>query len=90
VKVGEIPHCGLGALRIRGSSPWRSMDELDRWSSAHLLIEARGARAADHAADRARELALVGDIAGAWEWLGITEAIEELERARPHEGEFTN
>jgi hypothetical protein len=66
------------------------MDELERWRSAHLLIEACGADAADHAADCARELALVGDTAGARAWLEITEAIEELERPSRHEGEFTH
>ena len=60
------------------------------WRVAHLMVKAYGEDASIQAGMRADELLAAGDIDGAATWRSILRAIEELQRARPSDGEAVN
>jgi len=59
------------------------MLERDIWASAKLLVDKYGEDATIHAAMRAGELSVQGDLDGAAVWRQIIAAIEELENTEP-------
>ena len=64
--------------------------EIDIYRSANLLIKQHGEDAARHAAMRADALMEAGDMEGRRVWLSILDAIEDLQRTTPSEGEGTH
>jgi len=63
------------------------IDDRDIWRAAHLLMKRYGADAALQAAQRADELFDAGDSDGCAIWKRILEAVGELARTTPAEGE---
>ncbi len=63
------------------------MHDRDIWRAANLLIQKRGPDAVFHASQRADELLERGDIDGQAVRLRIHEAVRELLRERPGDGE---
>ncbi len=66
------------------------IDDHDIWRAANLLIKRYGADAAIQAAQRADELLNSGDHQGSAIWKRILEAVSELARTKPVEGERVN
>ena len=64
--------------------------DIDIWRAATLLIQRHGRDAAIVAAQRADEYLASGDIDGQAIWKRIVEAILELLRSEPHDGEPVN
>ena len=62
----------------------------DVWRAAGLLIKRHGDDAAIVAAQRADELLAASDFEGCRIWKRILEAVAELTRATPAEGERVN
>ena len=62
-------------------------DDLDIFRSARLLIEEHGEHARIEAAMRADELLGQGDLEGQRVWMRIRDAVWELLRERPADGE---
>ena len=63
------------------------MDNRDIWRAANLLIQQHGPDAVFHASQRADDLLERGDMDGRRVWLRIHEAVQELLRERPGDGE---
>ncbi len=61
--------------------------EIDIYRSAKLLIDQHGDSAATEAAMRADEFLDQGNMDGKRVWMRIMQAIEELQRERPGDGE---
>ncbi len=61
--------------------------ELDIWRSAQVLVKCYGDSAATEAAMRADEFLDQGNRDGQRVWMRIMQAIEELQRERPKDGE---
>ena len=61
--------------------------ELDIWRAAQAMVKRCGDSAATEAAVRADEFLDRGDIDGNRLWTQIKQAIEELQRERPGDGE---
>ena len=55
------------------------VSELDRYRSAQQVINRHGAQAGEHAYRMMRHFLGKGDVQGAGVWLGIGNAIEELQ-----------
>lgn len=66
------------------------MDGIDVWRTAHLLLKEYGSEASLIAAKRADALLAQGEMEGFAVWRGVVDAITELERDKPHEGEALN
>jgi hypothetical protein len=66
------------------------VDDPDIWRAANLLVMRHGADAALAAARRADELLAAGDPEGCAIWKRILEAVAELTRTKPVEGERVN
>jgi hypothetical protein len=66
------------------------VDELDIWRAANLLVKRHGSDAAHVAAQRADELHRAGDEEGSTIRERILDAIGELCRTKPAEGERVN
>ena len=66
------------------------VDDPDIWRAANLLVKRHGADAALTAARRADELLAAGDDEGCAIWKRILEAVSELTRTTPAEGERVN
>ena len=66
------------------------MEEIDVWRTAHVLMKQHGLDAAFVAAKRANELFAKDDFVGAAVFTRIARAIQDLERAKPREGEAKN
>lgn len=64
-----------------------SLDEIDIWRTAKLLIAQRGLHAQYDAMVRASELKAQGDTAGAAVWVRVFDAIDELWRTERLAGE---
>jgi hypothetical protein len=64
--------------------------DIDVWRSAHLLLKQHGKDAASVAAERASEAMAAGDVDGLRLWKSIAEAMLELLKATPEEGEHVN
>ena len=64
--------------------------DLDIWRSAKLLIDQYGNIAATEAAMRADEFLDQGNMDGKRVWMRIMQAVEELRRDRPGDGEATH
>ena len=62
-------------------------DELDIYRSAKVLIDQHGEHAVIEAAMRADELLDLGDLDGQRVWMAIRDAVRELQRERPRDGE---
>ena len=91
----------LTACERRGdySRPWRGVyksarcamiDDSDTWHAANLLQKRYGADAAVQAAQRADELFAEGASEGYTIWKRILQAVNELARTKPAEGERVN
>ena len=63
------------------------MDDRDIWRAANLLIQKHGQDAVLHASQRADELLDRGDMDGSRVWQRIHEAVQQLLRERPGDGE---
>ncbi len=63
------------------------ISDLDLWRAAQVMVKRYGDGAAIEAAMRADEFLDQGDLDGKRLWMRIVEAIEELQRERPREGE---
>ena len=61
--------------------------DLDIWRAARVMVKHYGESAATEAAMRADEFLDQGIIDGQRVWTRIVQAIEELQRERPREGE---
>jgi hypothetical protein len=64
--------------------------DLDIWRSANTLIKQHGIDAALMAAQRADELLAKGDLEGQHVFKAIVEAINDIQRTGPKEGELIN
>lgn len=64
--------------------------DLDIWRAAALLLKRHGKDAALVAAQRIDQLLAEGDLEGRTVWYRILEAVKELERTKPAEGERVN
>jgi hypothetical protein len=64
--------------------------ELDIWRAANLLLRRHGKDAAFVAAQRAKECMAVGDVEGLDIWKRIAEALLELLKDKPADGEHLN
>jgi hypothetical protein len=67
-----------------------SVDELDIWRMAHLLMKQHGEDAGFVAAQRADALLEAGDHIGNSVFVKIGRAIEDLKRQAPRDGEPVN
>ena len=63
------------------------LSDLEIYRAAQATIQAHGDDAGPHAAQRADELMAEGDMEGRRVWHRIEEAIDELRRAAPDQGE---
>ncbi len=63
------------------------ISDLDLWRAAQVMVKRYGKDAATEAAMRADEFLDQGIIDGQRLWMRIIQAIEELQRERPTEGE---
>ena len=63
------------------------LSDLDLWRAANIMIKRYGDGAATEAAMRADEFLDQGSIDGQRLWMWIVQAIEELQRERPRDGE---
>ncbi len=63
------------------------VDDLDIYRAANELIKQHGDSAATEAAMRANEFSEQGNMDGRQVWMRIMQAIEELQRERPRDGE---
>jgi hypothetical protein len=66
------------------------VDDPDIWRAASFLVKRHGPDAAEVAAQRADELLARGDSEGSAIWIRILEAVAELTRSTPAEGERVN
>lgn len=66
------------------------MDDIDIWRSAHLLVKQYPEDAGLVAARRADALLDQGDVDGFHVWKRIVDAIAELLRTKPTQGESLN
>jgi hypothetical protein len=66
------------------------MSDIDVWRSAHLLLKQHGKDAAFVAAKKADEAMRAGDLDGLRRWKRVAEAMLELLKAKPGEGEHVN
>jgi hypothetical protein len=66
------------------------LSDVDVWRSAHLLLKQNGKDAALVAAQRARQCMASGDVDGLRLWKRIAEAMSELLKDKPGEGERIN
>ena len=64
--------------------------DLDIWRAANILVKRHGRDAAVVAAQRADECMAAGDTDGQRIWKHILDAIRELLRDKPDEGERVN
>ncbi len=64
--------------------------ELDIWRTAQAMVKRYGDSAATEAAMRADEFSDKGNMDGRQVWMRIMQAIEELQRERPGDGEATH
>jgi hypothetical protein len=64
--------------------------DIDIWRAATLLLKQHGEDASIVAAKRADQCRASGDVDGLWMWEQIAEAILELLRDEPGEGEHFN
>ena len=64
--------------------------EIDIWRAANLLLRRHGKDAAFVAAQRAKEFMAVGDVEGLDIWKRIAEALLELLKDKPADGEHLN
>jgi hypothetical protein len=62
--------------------------DIDIWRAANLLVKRHGADAALTAAWRADDLLAAGKVEGCVTWKRIFEAVAELSRTKPAEGEL--
>ncbi len=63
------------------------LSDLDLWRAAQVMVKHYGDGAATEAAMRADEFLDQGNIDGKRIWTRIMQAIEELQRERPGDGE---
>ncbi len=63
------------------------LSDLDTWRAAQIMVRGYGEGAATEAAMRADEFLDQGNHDGKRLWVRIMQAIEELQRLRPREGE---
>ncbi len=63
------------------------LSDLDLWRAAQVMVKRYGKDAATEAAGRADEFLDPGIIDGQRLWMRIMQAIEELQRERPGDGE---
>lgn len=63
------------------------MKDIDIWRAAEQMRKLYGADAAIHSAMRADKLMDQGDVEGFKMWKRVVDAINELERDKPKEGE---
>ncbi len=63
------------------------ISDLDLWRAAQVMVKHYGDSAATEAAMRVDEFLDQGIIDGQRLWMRIMDAIEELQRQRPREGE---
>ncbi len=68
----------------------KAMHPVDLYRAANLLIQQHGAAAKEHAMQRALELRAAGDEPGEWTWLGVFDAVLELQSTKPAEGRATH
>ncbi len=66
------------------------IDGIDLWRAAKIMLTRSGAGAGTEAAMRADEFLDQGIIDGQRIWMRIMQAIEELQRERPWEGEVVH
>jgi hypothetical protein len=62
------------------------MDPLDPYRAANLLIQQHGGDAKTHAMQRVLDMRAAGDERGEWVWMGVFDAVLELQAIRPAEG----
>jgi hypothetical protein len=66
------------------------MNEAEVWRTAKEMIEQYGGEARERARARAEKLREYGIAEGFEDWMRIADAIAELERKKPGEGEKVN
>jgi hypothetical protein len=63
------------------------MDPKDPYRAAKLLIDQHGRDAKSHAMQRVLDMRAAGDERGEWVWMGVFDAVLELETTRPAGGQ---
>ena len=63
------------------------MDQLDQYRAAKLLIDQHGDDAKAHAMRRVLAMRKAGDDAGEWAWMGVFDAVLDLEANGPGIGQ---
>ena len=63
------------------------ISDLDLWRAANVMIKRYGDGAATEVAMRADEFLDQGNLDGQRLWMRIVQAIEEMQRERPRDGE---
>ena len=66
------------------------MHPVDLYRAANILIQQHGATAKEQAMQRALDLRATGDEQGEWTWLGVFDAVLELQSIRPADGQSTH
>ena len=66
------------------------MHPLDPYRAANLLIQQHGVDAKAEAMQRVLEMREAGDDQGEMVWMGVFEAVLELQTMRPAEGQSTH
>ncbi len=66
------------------------LSDLDLWRAAQIMVKRYGDGGATEAAMRADEFLDQGNLDGKRLWVRIMQAIEEMQRERPSDGEYVN
>ena len=66
------------------------MQSLDIYRAANLLMQQHGPAARQHAMQRVLDMRGAGDDAGEMVWMGVFEAVLELQLTRPAVGQATH
>jgi hypothetical protein len=66
------------------------MDEIDIWRTAKILVDAHGENASLEAAMRADHALEDGLLDAVNVWMRVKGAVEEMQRAKPNDGEPVN
>lgn len=66
------------------------MNPRDRYRTAALLIAQHGPDAKGHAMQRVIDMREKSDVAGEMAWMGVFDAVLELQMTRPEPGQVTH
>ena len=66
------------------------MQSIDIYRAANLLMQQHGSAARQHAMQRVLDMRGTGDDKGEMVWMGVFEAVLDLQTMRPVEGQSTH